>query len=176
MHPAQVPLGAAPIGPATTSGPAGHAGDVDPLLVQQTKNEIRSLVSEITQLSQSNIPVQEFYEEFLNRVVQALASHGGAIWSANDDGSLQLEYQVNLPREDLIDNKEQQTRHGRLLQNVLQNGHPTLVPPQSGGADDDAANPTDYLLILACLRVEQETLNAATCDFSCRWPSWRVTI
>ena len=159
IQPTQGPFVAGSVVPGTASEPGDRAGEVDPLLIQQTKNEIRSLVNEITQLSQANIPVQEFYEEFLNRVVRALASHGGAIWSAKEDGSLQLEYQVNLPREDIVDDQTQQLRHGRLLQNVLQNGHPTLVPPHSGGAEDDAANPTDYLLVLVCLRVEQETLS-----------------
>ena len=84
-HPAQVALG--------TADRTASSEPIDPALVQQTKNEIRSLVNEITQLSQANIPVTEFYEEFLNRVVQALASHGGAIWTANEDNSLQLEYQ-----------------------------------------------------------------------------------
>ena len=153
-HPAQVPLG-----PRDAARSPSPGEPIDPILVQQTKNEIRSLVHEITQLSQANVPVTEFYEEFLNRVVQALASHGGAIWTANDDGSLKLEYQTNLPREDVIDNDGNQLRHGRLLQNVLQSGQPTLVPPQSGSTvDEEAANPSDYLLVLACLRVENEIL------------------
>lgn len=153
-HSAQVPLGPSSALPSDTETAA-----IDPILVQQTKNEIRSLVNEITQLSQANVPVTEFYEQFLTRVVQALASHGGAIWTASDDGTLRLEYQANLPREDLVDDEQKQNRHGRLLQNVLQSGQPTLVPPQSGGTvDDEAANPSDFLLVLACLRVEQETL------------------
>ena len=41
----------------------------------------------------------------------------------------------------------------------MQSGQPTLVPPKSGStADDEAANPSSYLLVLACLRVENDTL------------------
>jgi multidrug efflux pump subunit AcrA (membrane-fusion protein) len=158
-HPAQVPL--INSGPAAADPtPAGGESDqIDPVLIQQTKNEIRSLVQEITQLSQADIPADQFYEEFLRRVVSALASHGGAIWTTADDGSLQLDYQINLPKSELGDDNTKRRRHALLLQNVMTSGQSTLVPPQSGAADDgEAGNPTDYLLVLACLRVEQDTL------------------
>ncbi|MCB9939218.1 MAG: HlyD family efflux transporter periplasmic adaptor subunit [Planctomycetaceae bacterium] len=152
--------------PVMGTGPAPHPsgggtdmGTIDPVLIQQTKNEIRSLVTEITQLCQSDIPLAEFYEEYLRRVVSALASHGGAVWSMRDDGSLQLDYQVNLPKAELVDDEASRHRHGRLLQNVIASGQPTLVPPQSGSTDgEEAGNSTDFLLILACLRVDQETI------------------
>ncbi len=144
--------------PAGVSGPPSNdASDANAVLIQQTKNEIRSLVQEITHLSQADIPLDEFYEEFLRRVVQALASSGGALWTVEDHGGLRLQYQVNLPTETLADQPENQRRHGLLLQNVLASGQPTLVPPQSGSADgEEAGNPTNHLLVLACLRIENE--------------------
>ncbi len=144
-----------PVG-VTPPTPEG-AASVNPALIQQTKNEIRSLVQEITHLSQTDIPLDEFYEEFLRRVVQALASSGGALWTVESNGGLRLQYQVNLPTEALTDQPEHQRRHGLLLQNVLASGQPTLVPPQSGSSEgDEAGNPTDHLLVLACFRVENE--------------------
>ena len=144
--------------PAGLSGPPPQdAADANAVLIQQTKNEIRSLVQEITQLSQADIPLDEFYEEFLRRVVQALASSGGALWTVEDHGGLRLQYQVNLPTETLADQPENQRRHGLLLRNALAGGQPTLVPPQSGSSgDDEAGNPTNHLLVLACLRIDNE--------------------
>jgi hypothetical protein len=144
--------------PVGVSGTPSHeASDANAVLIQQTKNEIRSLVQEITHLSQADIPLDEFYEEFLRRVVQALASSGGALWTVEDHGGLRLQYQVNLPTETLADQPENQRRHGLLLQNVLASGQPTLVPPQSGSAGgDEAGNPTNHLLVLACLRIDNE--------------------
>lgn len=158
FHPSHVPL--VGTGPAPhPSSDAGDMGTIDPVLIQQTKHEIRTLVSEITQLCQADIPLAEFYEEYLRRVVSALASHGGAVWSMRDDSSLQLDYQVNLPKAELVDDEASRHRHGRLLQNVIKSGQPTLVPPQSGSTDgEEAGNATDFLLILACLRVDQETI------------------
>ncbi|MDP6721426.1 MAG: HlyD family efflux transporter periplasmic adaptor subunit [Pirellulaceae bacterium] len=144
-----------PAGVSATS--TQDASEVNSVLIQQTKNEIRSLVQEITHLSQTDIPLDEFYDEFLRRVVQALASSGGALWTVENNGGLRLQYQVNLPTETLADQPENQRRHGLLLQNVLASGQPTLVPPQSGSSGgDEAGNPTNHLLVLACLRVENE--------------------
>lgn len=132
---------------------------VDPALVQQTKQEIRQLVQEITQLAQSDLDQREFLEGFLTRVVSALAAAGGAVWKVTDDAGLELAYQVNYPAQILNEDQAGRLRHNLLLRNVLQNGHATLVPPQSGAAaEDNAGNPTDFLLIFATLKVEQQTV------------------
>ncbi|MCA9119489.1 MAG: HlyD family efflux transporter periplasmic adaptor subunit [Planctomycetaceae bacterium] len=158
FQPSHTPIAGVGPSPHPSVG-GGDMGNIDPVLIQQTKNEIRTLVTEITQLCQADIPLAEFYEEYLRRVVSALASHGGAVWSLRDDGSLQLDYQVNLPKAEVVDDEASRHRHGRLLQNVIASGQPTLVPPQSGSTDGgEAGNSTDFLLILACLRVDQETI------------------
>ena len=51
---------------------------VDSDLLDQTRQQIRGLVSEIESLSRSDVAPAEFYEGFLNRLVQALAAEGGA--------------------------------------------------------------------------------------------------
>ncbi|MFV1967251.1 MAG: efflux RND transporter periplasmic adaptor subunit [Pirellulaceae bacterium] len=130
---------------------------VDPQLIQQTKNEIRVLIQEIHQLSRATIPVEQFYEEFLRRVVSALAAQGGSIWTRTDNGELEAQYQINLPADSLDENEGRQGRHLALLKNVLASGQATLVPPKSGSPDnEDAGNPSDYLLVLATLEVDQQ--------------------
>lgn len=125
---------------------------VDPELVEKTKQQIRSLVNEIVQLSKSSISPLEFYTEFLNRVVGALAAIGGAVWTISDDGQLALQYQMNLRETGLLADREGQMRHSRLLNKVLQSGDGMLVAPQSGAGDDaEAGNPTDLLLVLGPL-------------------------
>lgn len=131
---------------------------VDPLLVQETKQQIRELVQEIAQLCQSEVGLDEFYDEFLHRVVSALASVGGVIWTVEEGQSLELQYQINLAQTGLPQNEEFQQRHAILLQKVLQTGTPSLAPPQSGPqSDEEGGNPTDYLLVLACIRVDEHT-------------------
>ena len=52
---------------------------LDPQLIEQTKQHIRSLVGEIAQLSKAEIAPEEFYGQFLPRVVSAMAAVGGAV-------------------------------------------------------------------------------------------------
>ncbi len=125
---------------------------VDPLLVQQTKAEIRMLVREITQISQADLPLDAFCEQFLDRVVSALAAVGGAIWLKDENGRLRLRYHVNLGQTRLADDETASARHGLLLRKVAAESQPVLVPPETGTAtEDDAGNPTEWLLVLGVL-------------------------
>ncbi len=132
---------------------------LDPSLIEQTKQQIRTLVNEIAQLAKSDLSPEEFHGEFLPRVVSALAAIGGAVWTVEDQGRLTLQYQINLQETKLRDSEEAQVRHGRLLQKVLTSGEEILVPPQSGAGDDtEAGNPTDFLLVLGPLKTELEVV------------------
>jgi biotin carboxyl carrier protein len=129
---------------------------VDQQLIEQTKRQIQALVAEIAQLSKQNCAPAEFYSEFLGRVVSALAAIGGAVWTINDDRQLALQYQINLQQTNLHD-EEKQKRHGRLLIKAMTDGQGLLVPPHSGfGDEDEAANPTDFLLVFGPLRTDLE--------------------
>ncbi|MEO0530757.1 MAG: biotin/lipoyl-binding protein [Planctomycetota bacterium] len=144
----------------------------DPDAVQRAKREIQGIVQQISELSRQDIAPDRYYEEFLNRVVSALAAVGGAVWTVSDTGQLQLEYQINLRQTGLAENPIAQEQHGRLLHRVL--SAPTgpgfdegaIVPPQSGFGEDgevvqsdlgehSPANATDHLLVLAPVHNDQ---------------------
>lgn len=148
-----------PTPPAPAKGSAGDLPDgPDPLLVQETKNEIRSLVQEIAKLAQQEVPPEEFYAGFLGRIVSAMAAVGGAVWTNGNNG-LALAYQVNLAGAELDDSTTARQQHGRLLRKALASGNALLVPPRAGGQGEDAeANPSAHLVVLAPLRVEQEVV------------------
>ena len=95
---------------------------LDPQLIEQTKQQIRSLVGEIAQLSKEELSPEEFYGQFLTRVVSALAAVGGAVWTLNDEGRLALQYQINIQQTKLRENEEGQAQHARLLYKVLGGG------------------------------------------------------
>ncbi|MFN0018720.1 MAG: efflux RND transporter periplasmic adaptor subunit [Pirellulaceae bacterium] len=149
-----------PLSPPATATESSHdsPGGPDPLLVQETKNEIRSLVQEIAQLAQQEIPPEEFYAGFLGRIISAMAAVGGAVWTSGDNG-LSLSYQVNLAGAELDDSTTGRQQHSRLLRKVLTSGSALLVSPRAGGQGEDAeANPSAHLVVLAPLRVEQEVV------------------
>lgn len=130
---------------------------VDPRLVEETKKQIQGLVSEIAELGRAGLEPSQYYAEFLNRVVQALAAHGGIVWSSPDGRSLEVAYQINLQGTGLVGNPAAQAKHSGVLQQVQASGEPMLVAPQSGsGGDKEAGNPTEFLLVLAPVRIEDE--------------------
>jgi hypothetical protein len=132
---------------------------LDPQLVEQTKQQIRSLVAEIARLAKSDVGPQEFYAEFLPRVVSALAAIGGVVWTTEEEGRLALAYQVNVQRTGLLENEEAQRQHSHLLQRAFSAGEPMLVPPHSGaGEEEQGANPTEFLLVFGPLKTDLETV------------------
>jgi hypothetical protein len=82
--------------PGRIDAAADAGGSYDASLVQETRQEIRVLVQEIAQLAQSEVPAAEFSSAFLTRVVSALASAGGAIWTIDSQGAPELAYQIKL--------------------------------------------------------------------------------
>ncbi len=157
--PVQTPANGVSPGSADAPSPASP-GSVEPdaRLVQETRNQIRVIVQEITQLAQSDVDEDAFYAEFLQRVVSALASEGAAIWTLGDDG-LDLRYQINFPRARLHDDKQSAQRHYLLLQQLLADGQAALIPPQSGSNDtEEAGNPTEHLLIVGFVRFEDRPM------------------
>jgi multidrug efflux pump subunit AcrA (membrane-fusion protein) len=134
---------------------------VDADQVERAKREIQSLVHEIAELSRSEISPTDFYNAMLNKVVAALAAPGGAVWTVAETGGLQLAYQINLQQTGLIENPVGQQQHGRLLRQVLLGSDGALIAPHSGAGEatdsdeEAAANPTEFLLVLAPMRNDQ---------------------
>ncbi len=133
-------------------------GGPDAALVQETRLEIRALAQEIAQLAQSHATPSEFFHGFLTRVSAALASAGSAVWLADSSGTLELVFQINLPASGIEATVQSKAQHAALLRKALAGGQPLLVPPKSGSSADEIANPTEHLLIVAPLRLEQETV------------------
>ena len=129
--------------------------DPEAQAVDEARQQIRSLVQEVEQLSKSDISPAEFYEGFLQRVISALAAVGGAVWTLGDDGRLGLTYQSNLLETGLVESEERQQQHGKLLTKVMASNEAILVPPQSAG-EDGAGNPTNYLLVVSPLKSDKE--------------------
>ena len=129
---------------------SSDSSSIDPQAVEQTKRQIRGLVEEISALSRQAVRPEDFYTGFLQRVVEALAAVGGAVWILAEEGQFQLGCQINLRTASLDEPGDHQVRHARLLGQVAESGEGLLVPPHSGGGNEgEGANPTEMLLVLA---------------------------
>jgi transcriptional regulator with GAF, ATPase, and Fis domain len=144
--------------PAYVSAPS--TAELESQLIDQTKHQIRALAQEIAELVQSNCEPADFYQGFLTRMTQALASVGGAIWLRDQpEEPLQLAYQINLKQTILATDKQAQIQHTRLLNRLLTTAEPSLVPPHAGtDGSDEAANPTAYLLLIGPLKINGESI------------------
>jgi multidrug efflux pump subunit AcrA (membrane-fusion protein) len=131
---------------------------VDPSLIEETKAQIRSLVNEISLLAKQDLAPHEFYGEFLNRVVSALAAVGGAVWAINETGAMELLCQINFRETGIGSSQENLNRHGGLVHHVMTTGEARLIAPDSSFGDNGRmGNPSDFLLLMGPVRVENVT-------------------
>jgi hypothetical protein len=120
--------------------------------VEQTKQQIRGLINEIAELSRADHAADDYYPAVLQRVVDALAAVGGAVWLLDDSGSLKLSYQINVNQSLLEADSDDAGKHSRLLGRLFSRAQSELVPPGAFiGEDQSVGNPTRYLLVVSPL-------------------------
>ncbi|MFA8020410.1 HlyD family efflux transporter periplasmic adaptor subunit [Bremerella cremea] len=130
---------------------------VNPETLESTKKQIRGLIQEIAQLSKRDVPPEQYFKDVLPKVVSALAAVGGAAWIYDDQRRPQLIYQINLSRGLVDPNGEEGVRHLRLIDSMFKGAEAQLLAPQSGGAEEGSAgNPTNQLLVIAPIQVENK--------------------
>ncbi|MCA9128925.1 MAG: HlyD family efflux transporter periplasmic adaptor subunit [Planctomycetales bacterium] len=126
--------------------------------VEQTKQQIRTLINEIAELSRSDAASEDYFPAVLKRIVDALAAVGGAIWLLDDEGHLRLSYQINVNQNLLEANSEDAAKHSKLLSRLFMRGQSELVPPHSMlGEGQDEGNPSQYLLVVSPLSGGRQT-------------------
>ncbi len=145
---------------------------------EDTWREIELVVQQVTRLSRSDVSIEQFFAELLEKSVRTLAAAGGAVWLLRPEG-YSLEYQINLAATGLVsapnadelpDREERQINHQRLLQHVANQGRRRAISPHAGGRHDDSGrndsgangdsaegtprNPTDFLLLMCPVTVD----------------------
>ncbi|MGF1581165.1 MAG: hypothetical protein ACFCD0_17505 [Gemmataceae bacterium] len=134
---------------------------VDVNLIEQAKRQVNRLAEEIAQLSEMELGPGEYYGEFLQRVLAAIAAPAGAVWVRTNQGNLQLQYQIRMREVGIEAVENGREIHGELLRQVVMKGQRAMLMPQSGlgaSADGKAApgNPTNYVCLLAPILVEKQ--------------------
>lgn len=130
--------------------------------VKHTWREIQEVVQQVTKLSRASVDAERFYRELVDQSLRLMAALGGAVWLKKPSG-LALEYQVNLAQagvtvspesSDSPDIAEREAAHLQLLQQILDKGQPRAISPQSSGGGTSPQNPTDSLLLLAPINID----------------------
>ena len=120
--------------------------------VDEVRQRIIQLAREIEELSQSRLPTETFFSEFLRRVVGAVGARAGAVWMRNGTG-LSLLCEHRLKDTGFLENSQAERLNLPLLQDVLTNGQARTLNPDDGS---DVELPTRDLIILAALLHEQQ--------------------
>ena len=142
------------------------ASSFDPEIIDQTRQQLRSLVHEIEGLSRSEVSPGEFYEGFLTRVVTALAAVGGAVWTVEERGRSAALLPHESPAGAARRNEDDQQRHGRLLHKVATDGQGILVQPHSGDGENGEAGESDGIPARARRAQERSASARGRRDFS----------
>ncbi|MCS6852258.1 MAG: HlyD family efflux transporter periplasmic adaptor subunit [Gemmataceae bacterium] len=138
------------------------ASSVDANLLEQARRQVNRLIEEVARLSELDLSPANYYCEFLERVLTAIAAPAGAVWLRNPQGHLQLQYQVNIRQVGIDKDDACRQVHSELLRHASNTARPMLVPPHSGAGDvqdgSSAGNPTDYMTLIAPILIEKQVV------------------
>jgi hypothetical protein len=139
----------------------GPDPQLDRAALEQTRKHVNRLFEEVGRLTELDIKPNEFYSEFLTRVLAGLMAPAGAVWICTAQGNLQLQHQINLRQIGLDADEGGKQGHDELLRHALRSARPLLIPPHSGTGNSEggpaaAANPSDYLILLAPVMVDDQ--------------------
>ncbi len=134
---------------------------IDPNQVEQARRQVRRLAEEIAQLSEMELSPPEYYGEFLQRLMTAIAAPAGAIWIKTPQGNLQIQYQINMRQVGLDKAEHSRAQHDELLRQATTKAMPAIVPPHSstgeiGDGKVAPGNPTDYVILFAPILYDKQ--------------------
>jgi len=117
--------------------------------IEQIRRQINRLFDEVAQLTEQDLAPAAFHAEFLQRALTGVAAPAGAVWGRSPEGNLVLQYQINLPHVGLDQSQESRQAHDEFLRQTCLQGKPQYMLPRSGGAVGGAGNPTDFIVLIA---------------------------
>jgi len=129
--------------------------------IEQARKQINRLAEEIAQFSEMELSPPEYYGEFLQRLMTAIAAPAGAVWVKNLQGNLQIQYQINMRQVGLDREENSRIQHDELLRQVTAKAQPGIIMPHSstGQSEGDRAapgNPTDYVILVAPIMYDKQ--------------------
>jgi hypothetical protein len=129
--------------------------------IEQARRQIVRLAEEIAHLSEMDLDPPQYYQEFLQRLLMAIAAPAGAVWLRTPQGNLQLQCHINMQQVGLDATETSRQTHDELLRQAVMRGQAGMVPPQSGlgpteGNKVAPGNPTNYVILIAPILVDKQ--------------------
>lgn len=145
--------------------PGSNPHQLDPKVADQSfenvRRQIDRLFVEVAQLSEQDLPPNDYYCDFLQRVLGGIHAPAGAVWIRTAQGNLQLQYQINLRQVGLDGSEEARKAHHELLRLTCQTGRAVVLPPHSSAGNPEggapaAGNGTEFVLLLAPILIDKQ--------------------
>jgi hypothetical protein len=128
---------------------------VDPRSVEEARQQIRALISEIEDLSKTDADEAEFFLGLLERVIEAMGAVAGLVWLTGKEGRVEPVAHLKMQDTGLSDNQEVQAAHSGMVHALMSSPSGLLIPPQAALTSPDGkpsgANPSSLLVIGAPL-------------------------
>jgi hypothetical protein len=116
-----------------------------PTVSSEDKNrygrQIEEAFEAAAKLAGSNLAPSEFYEQFLNRTLNAIDAPAGAVWLRTPQGFLQVACQLNLDKVGLDSKRGGRQCHNEILRQVFQAAPPRPVILEPNGRLAPAGEP-----------------------------------
>ena len=116
--------------------------------VEEVKNRIIKLAREVEELSQSNLPPEDFFTQFLARVIGAVGARAGAVWMKRDAGTLDRIADQGFDEPEFNITPEGEVHNQKILQEVISNGQARIFSNDDGSSFEC---PTDDLVVTSAL-------------------------
>jgi multidrug efflux pump subunit AcrA (membrane-fusion protein) len=136
--------------PLSTTGAASAAG---------AWQELEDVFAGLGQLARSPATSEQFYRTLLEESIRALSANGGAVWLRAAGGPFELAVQLRWPAGEFARDDRARRAHEQLLSDAATGRRIVTVPPQSARGDADAANPTEFALVIAPVQTSADESN-----------------
>jgi hypothetical protein len=139
----------------------GPDPQIDPNQIEQARRQINRLAEEIAQLSEMELSPPEYYGEFLQRLMTAIAAPAGAVWVKTPQGNLQIQYQINMRQVGLDRAETTRAQHDELLRQITAKAQPGMIMPHSSTGEPvdgrpSPGNPTDFVILVAPILYDKQ--------------------
>ncbi|MBM81319.1 MAG: hypothetical protein CMJ78_12110 [Planctomycetaceae bacterium] len=125
--------------------------------VEEVRDRILQLAREIEELSQTNVPKDKFFDEFLRRVIGAVGARAGAIWMKSPSGRLERYCEQGFEAIGFDTDAQAEPRNQKLLAEVINTGQARTYSPDDPNSPE---LPTNDLLVLAAFQESREIIGA----------------
>ncbi len=122
--------------------------------VEKVRERVLLLAREIEALAHSEAPPEEFFPQFLDKLVRALGADAGVVWLMEEGQRLGLKAEIGLEATGFRENPNAAQQNHSLLVESMSTGQAAFYAP----GETDKPLPTQHQIVLAALQTGSESV------------------